>query len=199
MPGGSRTTHRADGPAADVDERALVAAAKSDRAAFGVLYDRYAARVYRYCFQRLQTPEQAEDATSLVFTKALAALSRYREDAPSFGAWLFAIAHNVVVDELRSGPKHASGEASPHVMTDPEPGPEHRAIAADAVRELRTALARLPVEQARLVELRLAGLTDKEIAFVLGKSHGAVRVAQHRAIQRLRAILGVNTAENADD
>jgi RNA polymerase sigma-70 factor (ECF subfamily) len=181
------------------DEQTLAVCAKSDRAAFGVLYDRYVERVYGYCHRRLPTPEEAEDATSQVFTRALAALPRYREDGPSFAAWLFAIAHNVVVDELRSRREHERGrpwgDEEVAVGADLAVGPEESALIAEDVLELRALLARLPAEQARLIELRLAGLTDKEIAFVLGRSHGAVRVAQHRAVRRLRSMLGVEAKE----
>ena len=201
MPGVRRNTRVTAGPDpwSIEDEQALAIRAKSDRAAFGVLYDRYVERVYGYCYRRLPTPEEAEDATSQIFTRALAALPRYRDDGPSFAAWLFAIAHNVVVDELRSRRDHARGgswgddEAAAGV--DLAAGPEERALIAEDARELRALLARLPAEQARLIELRLAGLTDKEIAFVLGRSHGAVRVAQHRAVRRLRSMLGVEAKE----
>ena len=173
------------------DDTALAARAKRDRAAFGVLYDRYVLAVYAYCRRRLPTPEAAEDATSLVFTKALAALPGYREDAPSFRSWLFAIAHNVVTDAFRAvRSERALGDADLDAASD-RPGPEAAALMAEEERELRALLARLPADQTRLLELRLAGLTDAEIAHVLGRSRGAVRVAQHRAIRRLRALLGV--------
>jgi RNA polymerase sigma-70 factor (ECF subfamily) len=184
------------------DEQSLAVAAKTDRAAFGVLYDRYVERVYGYCHRRLQTPEEAEDATSLVFTRALAALPRYRDDGPSFAAWLFAIARNVVVDELRSrrGRDRGSSRRDDEVAigVDLAPGPEEQTLLGEEMRELRALLAQLPAEQAQLIELRLAGLTDKEIAFVLGRSHGAVRVAQHRAVRRLRTMLGIEAREQRD-
>jgi RNA polymerase sigma-70 factor, ECF subfamily len=176
------------------DERTLAVAAKSDRAAFGVLYDRYVHRVYGYCARRLRTPEEAEDATSRVFTRALAAMPHYRDDGHSFGAWLFAIAHNVVVDEWRArqGGEHAMPWIENVAATvDAALDPEESTLIAEGVREVRTLLARLPADQAQLIELRLAGLTDKEIAFVLGRSHGAVRVAQYRAIRRLRGLLRI--------
>src|SRR5687768_11853835 len=82
--------------ALDEDAR-MVALAKRDPRAFAPLYDRYFDPVYRYCYRRLGDGETAADATAQVFAKALAALPRYREDAPSFRSWLFAIAHNVIV------------------------------------------------------------------------------------------------------
>ena len=82
---------------ADVDDAALAARAATDRAAFGLLYDRYAERVFRYCYRRLGNREAAEDATSQVFLKALVSLPNYRETG-TFAGWLFAIAFSTTVD-----------------------------------------------------------------------------------------------------
>ncbi|HET8522955.1 MAG TPA: sigma-70 family RNA polymerase sigma factor [Thermomicrobiales bacterium] len=178
------------------EERALAVAAKTDRAAFGMLYDRYVDRVYGYCFRRLQTREEAEDATSHVFTKALAALPRYRDDGPPFGAWLFTIARNVVIDEYRRrGTTPVMPTAETGHAADPLPGPEEHLLRAEEAREVRSLLSHLTADQAEVVELRLAGLTDKEIAVVVGRSPGAVRVAQHRAVRRLRSLLGIDPME----
>src|SRR5688500_18164348 len=86
-------------PSAAGDEAALVAAAKSDRRAFGALYDCYVRAIYGYCFHRLGSREAAEDATSLIFTKALGALPSQR--GSSFRGWLFGIAHHVVADAIQ--------------------------------------------------------------------------------------------------
>src|SRR5262245_35993467 len=83
----------------DVDEATLVAQAKVDRRTFAPLYHRYVDAVYRYCDRCLGNRQLAEDATSLIFTKALAALSTCRDE--SFRSWLFAIAHNVIADARR--------------------------------------------------------------------------------------------------
>lgn len=173
-----------------VSDEALARRAKQDRAAFGVLYDRYAHRVFGYCFRRLQTREAAEDATAQTFARALEALPRYRDDAPSFAAWLFTIARRIVVDEHRVRGRAPTSLFLLAPLHDAHSGPEDAAIAADALRELNAMLAQLSPDQRRVVELRLAGLDDREIAFVLGCSHGAVRVAQHRAVKRLRALFG---------
>jgi RNA polymerase sigma-70 factor, ECF subfamily len=155
----------------------------ADAQAFAALYDHYLDPIYKYCSRRLPTAEDAEDATSLVFAKALVDLPRQR-DSGAVRPWLFAIAHNVVADHYRARrptlgltaadavPDRASAEACSH---DDD--------------ELRSLLARLPADQARILELRLAGLTGPEIAQVLGKSHAAVKVAQFRAYARLRQLL----------
>src|SRR4051812_20006613 len=81
------------------EEVTLVTLAKQDRRVFAALYERHLAAVYGYCYHRLGSREAAEDATSLVFTKALAALPSLR--GSSFRGWLFGIAHHVVADVLR--------------------------------------------------------------------------------------------------
>jgi RNA polymerase sigma-70 factor (ECF subfamily) len=170
------------------DEEALVAAARLDRRAFAPLYARYAEPIYRYCYARLGSHEAAEDATSLVFAKALAALPRYRHR--SFRSWLFAIAHNVVVDDRRAARGEQPLERA-HAQLDPARTPEEDAVAADEERTLRAALGQLTVDQRRVVELRLSGLNDHEIADVLGRPYATVRTIQYRAVGRLRSLLGV--------
>lgn len=161
----------------DSDER-LASIAASDSGAFGALYDRYVDRVYRYCARRLPTIEAAEDATSQAFTEALRSIGRYRADRATFRTWLFAIAHHVVVDQLRT-----------HRPTAPLDSDQPAGTEEDYRSEVDELLARLPDDQRQVIELRLVGLTHREIAAVLGKSDGAIRVAHHRAMERLRAIV----------
>lgn len=173
----------------------LVAAAKRDPGAFVALYRRYAPAVYGYCYNRLGSREQAEDATSQIFLKALDALPSQRDDL-AFRGWLFAIAHNVVTDAYRSR-RRLWPFALPPDLIAPGPTTEEVALAAAERSELRALLLRLPSAQRRVLELRLAGLTGPEIASVLGKRHGAVKVAQSRAIARLRQIIAEDRAESS--
>jgi len=172
----------------------LVALAKSDPRAFAPLYARYFDPVYRYCYRRLGHPEAAADATSHVFAKALAALPGYREDAPSFRSWLFAIAHNVITDDLRARRPVAPIEAAAHIAAT-GPSPEEAVLTGEVGCTVHTLLARLPPEQRQILELRLAGLTGPEIAAALGRSLGAVKIAQVRAFARLRATFDSSSAE----
>jgi len=170
---------------ADDDDVIWAVRARTDRAAFGVLYDRYVDRVYAYCRRRLQTQEAAEDATSQTFLKALAAIPRYRPEAGSFRAWLFTIANRVVIDGFRRGkPTTALDDAV--AVRDPDPGPERVAIERETSRELYALVDRLPDEQANLIQLRLAGLTDREIADVLGIPVGTVKSRLHAALVKLQ-------------
>lgn len=167
------------------DQR-LVEAAQRDPAAFEALYDRYLDAIYAYCYRRLGTRELAEDATSQVFLKALAALPKFRAD--SFRAWLYTIAHNVVMDVHRARPAlPLIDDASLDALVD-DGQIEWRTSELD-VRQL---LARLTPDQRDVVELRLSGMTGPEIAETLGRSHGSVRALQFRAYQQLRAMLAAN-------
>jgi RNA polymerase sigma-70 factor (ECF subfamily) len=180
----------------DGDAR-VVALAKSDPRAFAPLYARYVDPVYRYCYRRLGNPEAAADATSHVFAKALAALPSYREDAPSFRSWLFAIAHNVIADDLRARRPVAPIEEAAYISAT-GPSPEDEVLTGETGRTVHTLLAQLPPDQRQILELRLAGLTGPEIAAALGRSLGAVKIAQVRAFARLRATFDASSAETKE-
>ena len=167
------------------DEELVGLAQRGRREAFGALYDRYLPGVYRYCYRLLGSREAAEDANGRVFMNALAALPAFR--ARSFRAWLFAIAHNVVVDELRARRDSLPLEAAAGVV-DPTPSPEEVAVAAADRHAVLALLPRLAEDQRHVVALRLAGLSAAEIGEVLGKPRNAVDGLQHRALLRLRAL-----------
>lgn len=170
------------------DEAQIVARAQVDRRAFAPLYVRYADPIYRYCFHRLGSRQAAEDATSLVFEKAIAKLPSFKQQ--SFRSWLFSIAHNVIVDNVRAArvPDPLDDAVG---VTDPSPGPEEHALAMDESRRLQLALSVLSEDQRRVIELRLAGLTDHEIADVLDRKYATVRTIQRRAVIRLQEILQI--------
>ncbi len=178
-----------EAPLSDNDiDREIVARARLDPRAFAPLYDRYLDPIYRYCYRRLGNREAAEDATSAIFARALAALPNYRDG--SFRAWLFVIAHNIVIDtHRRRRPEQPLAEAFEPV--DRDPTPEEAALASDARQSVRTLLGVLPGDQRRVLELRMAGLTGAEIAHVLNRSVAAVKMLQLRAMTRLRGELGV--------
>ncbi len=165
------------------------------------MFERYHRDIYFYCLRRLGNPQDADDAASTVFLKAYSALERYRPRTGSLGmtfrSWLFAIAHNVIVDAWRKPAQRSRNLSldSP-IGTDvaartPAPGhsPEQHAIRSEEARLVLTLLDQLPERQRAVVELRLAGLTINEIAHALGMSVAATKSNQFRGYQRLRDLL----------
>lgn len=132
-----------------------VAAAKRDPEAFSLIYQRYERRIYAYCLRRIGDPYAAEDASSVVFARAFSKLSSC--DERRFRAWLFSIAHNVIVDGFRGPKRSESPLESALDVADPSTGLEAEAIHGEASRELSALLACLPTDQRRAVELRLSG------------------------------------------
>jgi RNA polymerase sigma-70 factor, ECF subfamily len=187
-------------PVVALADAVLVARARGDRTAFAPLYDRYFNPVFRFCFYRVGDWQEAEDAAADVFANVLASLARFREgDRPDgFRCWLFTIARNVVANRRRGRRFDAPLDAAEFVA-DAAPTPEESALVDDDHRLVRTLLARLNPDQRDLLELRLAGLNDAEIARVLGRSHDAVRKEQSRAIQRLRSLVHEAGSEAAHD
>ena len=168
------------------NDEALVVAAQLDRTAFGPLYERYVDAVFRFCYRRLGNRAAAEDATSRVFERTLAALPNYR--GGPFRAWLFAIVRNVVVDHHRASRANQPLDVAAAIVDD-RPGPEETMLRRAESARIHDLFVHLTPDQHQIVELRLAGLTDREIASVLGRSHGSVRTAQYRALQRLRTLI----------
>lgn len=168
------------------DDDTLVAAAKANPEAFTALYQRYVGPVYRFCYVRLGTLQEAEDAASQVFARALAGLGDYRGGA--FAVWLFRIAQNTVIDTVRCR-RPAQGLDAIVDRGDPAPGPEDETLARAEGEALRQALGQLTDEQRVAIELQLAGWSGPQIAEVLGKSPQAIKMLRFRALQRLRVFL----------
>lgn len=168
----------------DDPDALLVAWARENPPAFVALYDRYFPAVFRYCLSQLGEVEAAEDAASQTFVKALTALSTYRETG-RFRSWLFAIAHNAVLDTFRAR-RPAETLEKALAVSDPGASPEARVIATLDREWLEAAIAGLPEGERQVLELRRAGLSGQEIARVLGISHDAAKKRQSRAMDRIR-------------
>ena len=184
-------------------DRPLVEAARRDPARFDALYRKYLAQVYAYALYELADHHAAEDATERTFLRALAALPRFREqarpedgpEASTFRVWLFRIARNVVANERRSRRRRPAASLETAlgaglVVADPvdlQQGVETRDEAAAAL----LALDRLPDDRRRALLLRFVDeMSTAEIAGVLGRSEGAVRVLIHRGLRAIARDLG---------
>ena len=170
-------------------DRLVYRAKDGDADAFGRLYDMYVDRVYRHVYYRVGNIADAEDLTQQVFIKAWQAIGRYKKTASPFLAWLIKISHNLVIDFYRSN-KAKTYPDFDAVASAPESGPEHLAETHFDQQRIRRAILELPGDQQQVVLMRfIEDFSYPEIAASLGKSEGAVRVIQHRALARLRRIL----------
>jgi RNA polymerase sigma-70 factor (ECF subfamily) len=170
--------------AEEPDERLLVEAAQRDPVKFGDLYELHFERVYAFIARRVGDRSTAEDLTSEVFHKALANLRNYEFRGAPFGAWLIRIAANAVADQFKRADRETSGR--PENSLEASVQPDLAAI------EHRTRLFRLvkglPEDQRRVVYRRFVEqVSIREIAQELGRSEGAVKQLQFRALQSLRA------------
>jgi RNA polymerase sigma-70 factor (ECF subfamily) len=169
-----------------VDVEAMVRDARAgDPHALGQLYDTYRDRVARFATGRLGDAEKAEDVTSETFEAVLRNLGSYRPGT-DFEAWLFTIAHRRVADHFRRRSRRREVELDETVQPAVG-GPEDAVLAAERRAEVAGAFRRLRADQQEVLALRvLGGLSAAQAGVVLGKSEGAVRVAQHRALASLR-------------
>jgi RNA polymerase sigma-70 factor (ECF subfamily) len=163
-----------------MDERLLIEAAQSDPARFGELYEENFSRVYAFVSRRVHNRQEAQDLTSQVFERALANIRRFEWRGTPFAAWLYRMASNAIADHYQSKARELPLHDPP--VTDEElQQVERRATLARYVE-------RLPAEQRRVVVLRFfEGRSIREIAGQIGKSEGAVKQLQWRALQKLRA------------
>jgi RNA polymerase sigma-70 factor, ECF subfamily len=178
----------------------LVARAQQgDQMAFATLYEQYRPLVYRFLRRRLDGADEAvEDLTEDVFVKLYEKLDRYVERGLPFTAWLYRIAHNQLVDYVRTLPRQ-SAQSLDVVADVPEhqTGSEYRSVLDR--QTLEPALARLTAEQRQAVQLRfLQGMSVAETAATMGRSEEAVKKLQARALANLRRSLAETARPTAD-
>lgn len=168
-------------------------AARGHAAAIELLLGSIRPMVVRYCRARLgQISGQyhiADDVAQEVCIAVLSALPRYRDMGRPFASFVFGIASHKVADAMRNAARLAIPTEDLPDGPDNGPGPEETVVAFIEAERARALLARLPENQRELLVLRvLTGMSAEETGHALGMSPGAVRVAQHRALARLRAI-----------
>jgi RNA polymerase sigma-70 factor, ECF subfamily len=192
--GGSGASAPGPGPVEqgpDPDRERMVAlvrgAQEGDAEAFGQLYDQYVESIYRFCYHRVSSVTLAEDLTSETFFRALRGIGTFHWQGRDFGAWLTTIARNLVTDHYKSSrARLETVSAELPEADDVRPGPEDQALTRLTNEALGRALHALPDEQRDCLILRfLQGLTIAETAQVLGRSEGAVKQLQLRAVRNL--------------
>lgn len=168
------------------DDAHLVRAARRDLAAFGTLYRRHVAPIYRYLYSRAGNAADAQDLTAQVFVEALQGLDRYRERG-SFRAWLFTIAYYKAADHHRRQRPELPLDEARDTAAGGE-GALARLVREEALQRLAGLVEKLDDDKQEMLRLRFAGgLTYREIGRVVGRSEAAVKMAVHRLLRHLEA------------
>ncbi|MEV4168619.1 sigma-70 family RNA polymerase sigma factor [Nonomuraea sp. NPDC049709] len=197
---GVRLASRLPARTDDSDLRELTSlAVQGDRSAIESLLGELRPMVVRYCRARLGRVSGqyhiADDVAQEVCIAVLSALPRYRDMGRPFASFVFGIASHKVADALRSSVRSAVPTQDLPDGPDDGPGPEETVVRYIEVEHARRLLARLPDNQRELLLMRVvSGLSAEETGNVLGMSPGAVRVAQHRALARLRQMAELESA-----
>ena len=168
----------------DLEDSQLVRLINEDTKAFDALYHRYLPRVYRYCAQRLNDKQQAEDVCAQVFFEVLDKLmnGKYKEDG-FFSAWIFTIARRRIIDHYRKPNIEPLGES---IFFDPEISKNMED--KDEQKHLLSLVQDLGEDQKELLRLRFAAqLSFEEIAKIDGRTISAIKMSIYRTLDRIRA------------
>lgn len=179
-------------------ERLLILRAQRDLQHFEALYQRYVDQIYAYALTLTGDQTRAEDVTSTTFAKALEDLPRFEWRGVPYSAWLYRVAANLIARDRR---RPGWIELSPHLPTDPEQtNPEHLTTIFDRDQHIRDAVAALPADQRQAILLRFGGdLRNKEIAEIMGRTEGAIKLLTFRAMTTLRRRLGAPQPADRED
>ena len=166
----------------------IEAAKNGDADSFGLIYEQYADIIFRFVYSQLSHYQDAEDLTEEVFLRIWRSLDSYEQKGVPFIAYIFRIARNAVIDHYRQAARSRNQipfeeELVGHTKYEPE----QQASLNSTQKEIRARLKELREDYRNVLVLRFfSGLTTEETAQALGKSPGAVRVLQHRALAALR-------------
>jgi len=182
----------------DAEMLALLQAARAgDSAAYDRVYNLYSDRVFRYLYARIGQREVAEDLTADVFVRLLQNLPRFKVNAArpvaSFSAFVYRVAGNLLTDQYRKQKHrdHQDIDDQPF-LADGRPEPFAQTAASENKNELMSAMRKLGAEQQAVLLYRFGDeYSVLEVAEIMGKTTGAIKALQHRAIANLRRILTV--------
>jgi RNA polymerase sigma-70 factor (ECF subfamily) len=169
------------------DESALIERAKSDREAFGRLYERYVDRIYNYVYYRTGNSHDAEDLTARIFFRAFGHIGDYQNIGAPFAAWLYRIARNMVANWYRD---NKSGRLLPLESAygkGDRDGPEAMIELMEDREALLAAIRQLPPERQELLIFKFVErLPNAEIGQIMGRTEGAIKLLYYRTLQSLR-------------
>jgi RNA polymerase sigma-70 factor, ECF subfamily len=174
------------------DVRTLVQDAQGgDREALEELYLLHFDRIYSYLHLSVGNRHDAEDLTTQTFLKMLEAIGRFRWQSVPFSAWLFRIAHNLAIDHFRARRRVQAEDEVPEPPGRVESSAEDQAMDSLGQAGMLALIERLSTEQRQVLTLKfLFGFANAEVAGILGKTEGAVKSLQHRALASLQKHVG---------
>ncbi len=195
-----RNSRKVSSPLPLEEEAKLVSGAQAgDSEAFGRLYRAYVQAIYRYLFLRLSDTSLAEDLTAEVFLRAVDGLPRYIQRGLPFGAWLFRIARDRLVDYYRQSARRPRAELDDNLPSD-LPEPSDSVVDSETAETLREALAKLTDEQRDVIQFRfMEEWSLEETARVMNKSVNAVKALQHRALNALNRFMKGSESRDSSD
>lgn len=171
----------------DNEKRLIMEAMSGKSFAFGLLYDKYQPKIYRFILFKVSHREEAEDITHQVFLNAWKKMDEFKDMGFPFSSWLFRIARNKVIDYYRTKKNILSIDEVQEIEIESDI--EKIAKQLDLERIFK-ALDQLTEEQRDVIILKFVdGLKNSEIAKIMDKSYGAIRVLQYRSIKKIRHIL----------
>jgi RNA polymerase sigma-70 factor, ECF subfamily len=192
-------TRAAEAPAKDSTEavrRLVERAQEGDREALEELYLLHFDRIYSYLHMSVGNRHDAEDLTTQTFLKMLESIKRFRWQAAPFSAWLFRIAHNLAMDHFRASRRWQPEEDVPEPAGETEPSAEVAALQSIGRQSMLDLIEGLSQEQKQVLTLKFVfNLPNAEVATVLGKTEGAIKSLQHRALVSLQKQMGADAEE----
>jgi RNA polymerase sigma-70 factor, ECF subfamily len=170
------------------DVRGLVARAQEgDRDALEELYLLHFDRIYSYLHMTVGNRHDAEDLTTQTFLRMLESIKRFRWQSSPFSAWLFRIAHNLAMDHFRASRRWQPEEEVPEPPGESEPSAELAAFQSIGRQSMLQLIENLSQEQQQVLTLKFVfNLPNGEVATILGKTEGAIKSLQHRALVSLQ-------------
>lgn len=171
-----------------MDESSLIERAKTDKEAFGELYELYVRRIYNYVYYRTGNAEDAEDLTARIFFRAMNHIGAYQDKGLPFSAWLYRIARNLVAnwhrDQSRRQILALDDIVQWHIA---DTGPEMATQLLEDKEQLLAAIRRLPSERQELLIFKFVDrLSNAEVGEIMGRSEGAIKSLYHRTLVALR-------------
>lgn len=174
----------------DGENKLIHDAIRGISSSFGSLYGHYQPQIYRFIFLKVGRREEAEDITHQVFLSAWTNVTSYKDQGHPFSSWLYQIARNKVIDHYRTQKIDLPLEAVEEVLVSTDDSPLEDFETKSTSEEVQRAIAKLKPEYQEIIILRFVeDLPLKEVAAITGKSEGAVKLLQHRAVKNLKQYL----------